>query len=229
MKRILIAAAVVVASVAAPILVTAPVASAAATTCTVKANLPGRIAITKHYTELPVKLTGCTGRVNWAGVDIYGAGGLLDMLMWNGSPDTDYLAVYDWETMGTYHAVNGVGSSMPDFESLNWSASTTVIKYGSSIAESVTRASGITRVTATVRHWDPNYNIWGGWAPSAKQAVTLYSAPTSTGPWTQVGLASTGSNGSIIFSGHVSTVRYWQARTSDSTRVFGGKSSVHRG
>jgi len=233
-STVVIAVAIVLGIIAAPTAgaatVTAAGASAAtaAASCTVKAALPARIAITKHYTETPVRLVGCAA-AEYGSTNITGPEGLLDVMIWNfGVGDVDYLAFYDWEKTGTYRTSSGMawiwgGDDIP------WVNSSTVIKYGSSVSLTVKRTPGISTLSIGVKGWNPDYNIWGGWKPWTGKAVSIYSAPSAKGPWKRVAGGRTNSLGKATAKLRTGAQRYWQVRTTDGGTTFGANSAVRKG
>jgi hypothetical protein len=204
--------------------ISAPAASAAGVACTVKANLPSRIVINRSTTTVKVPLTGCNGSFEYADARVSGGSGMLDYLLYDNTR-TAYLTVYDWDVQpGTYRTTDGWGYTHSASD-IGWAYTSTVIKFGASITVSPKRFNGVATVPVAVKRYDGNA---GGYVPFAAKLVAIYSAPSSVGPWKKVGVVRTNSSGKGTLSYHSSSLRYYQARTSDSTKVFGTKSAVRK-
>ncbi|MTD15467.1 hypothetical protein GIS00_16145 [Nakamurella sp. YIM 132087] len=196
-----------------------PAASVALPTCAVTAQFPARLSIRADVTQLPVRLTGCEGRFEWATVDLSGPSPLVAQIIWNRTRVAT-ATIGTWDLRPGVYATSGGYGHTNDAWLLRWKHSTTTIKYASYAGTAASRTSGVTSVTVDARR----FAAGKGFIAYANRVVGVQSAPSAAGPWTTAGYVQVAANGKALFR-TTSGAQYFRTWFGDSPSFFGATSA----
>ena len=198
--------------------------AAAAGFCTVTAKLPARIAIDRWNKIVPVTLSGCEGRLDWAYADLDGPAGSIDFLSWDGTR-TEHANIYDWDVKpGVYRTIDG-GGYTADYDSIGWKYTATTIKFASTMGITAKRTAGTATVSVLIKRYDAGSSRL---IPYANRVVGIQSASSPHGPWTTVGYAKASAAGRATLNIRATGAKYYRGWTGDSGSFFGTTSPTIR-
>lgn len=225
--RKLIAVPVVTGAVVAMVVTGTP---AYAASCTITPHVPSRLSITTGEKDYTATVSGCTGDLYFASVDLSRSGGpSYDTYgLWfdgdGGSGGrTAHFTVYGTDDVGTYKTVNYDGETN-EGGSLAWHSASTSLRYGSWTSISTSRrGSRVTISTAVSR-----YVALEGRMHYAGRLMTFQARHSIHDGWSTIGYARTNSIGRASIVHTTSRVNYYRVVLTDISTVWGSASGMSR-
>lgn len=230
MARIATASALAVGGTVAVIISGAPAANASPG-CAVTPHVPSRLAITTGERDYAATITGCTGDLGFASVDLSRVGGpSYDMYGLSFDGDgvrggrTATFTVYDLDKVGTYKTVGGDGLTKGGY-SIAWHSATTSLRYGSWTSISTKRvASNRVSVTTSVSH----YVAFDGRVHYPGRLMTFQTRHSIHDPWKTFAYVRTNSAGRATATHRSGELDYYRVVLTDTSTVWGSASGTSR-
>jgi hypothetical protein len=197
-----------------------PAVSAAAASCTVRADMPARVSVRYPVQKFAVPLSGCAGLLSIAGADVYKTGDIDDFLLYNGSR-TDYWDVYDFDVSpGTYCTTDGDGITTGG-EPIAWTYDCTPLKFATSAGLSVSRKGANVTLSLAVWRYDSASESFIRYAGAT---VTIQHRVPGSTYWSTLGTAKMNAAGRASLVKSAPARRDYRIVLSDTASFWGGPS-----
>jgi hypothetical protein len=224
-RRVTFALVVSVALLGTLILPTAapPASAAVGGNCSVV--VPTTVSITRPYTLMSAKLgSDCAAsgmQYAWWQVrhSYYGPS---DWLGFDSSHSAITTGFYDWERVGTYY-VEPDWAVNTNSDDLMQNSRSYVVKWGSRIAVSTTRAGSYVTVNVAASYYSPVAQAFTPWGKD--KVVIQYRTPGSS-TWRYMTTKYTASNGKTSYRVYAPKSRYYRAGSYATSAVWGQSSAA---
>lgn len=199
--------------------------------CTVTPHIPTRLSITAATKDYSATITGCTGDLGAANVDLSRVGGSSSEkygLVFTGDGTstgrTAHFTVLETDGTGSYQTTGG-GGATKEGGTLTWNSASSSLRYGSWTSISTSRKSTKVTITTAVSRYVPGQ----GRVHYAGRLMTFQARHSVDAGWTTVGYARTGATGRASLTHTSGLVNYYRVVLTDISTVWGSTSGTsHR-
>jgi hypothetical protein len=193
-------------------------AGTVAANCSVRADMPARVAVRYPVQKFAVPLSGCEGLLDWADAQVYRTGDIDDSLFYVGSR-VDYWDVYDFSVRpGTYCTTDGEAFTT-DAEPAPWAYDCTALKFATSAGLTVARGGAKVTLGMAVWRYDSGSSAFFRYAGAT---VTVQHRIPGTASWSTMGTVRMNASGRASLVLTVPTRRDYRIVVPDTSASFWG-------
>jgi len=201
-------------------------ADAAAPQCTVTLHLQARVSLTKSTTKVPVKITGCAGRL----FDAVAALNDPQHHQWSDLGWDEHhrshnaiFKISDAPPRGTYKIAAQNGSST-DHQQIIWGNDpSTVVRLGSKASISTSRKGSKVTISSKVSHFSGS-----GWKAYTHKTVGFQIRAVGSKKWKTIGFGKTSSTGRVSLRHTAAHSAYYRVSVSSTNSYWGSISGSSR-